>query len=122
MQLILNWVGSFLGAWFTHIATRIGLQQTLMLAFFVVWYVLIAALTGVAFTCIGPAGSCGAAAANWSALSDWVKFGLSLIPSEVITFIECIISVHVAGWSAIVLGRIIKHKINATTGTGMIVR
>lgn len=122
MQFILNWVGSFLVAWFSHIATRIGLQQSLMLAFFVMWYALLAALTAVAYTCVGPAGSCGAAAANWAALSDWVKFGLSLIPSEAITFAQCIMSVHVAGWSGIVLGRIIKHKINATTGTGMIVR
>ena len=122
MQIIFNWLGSFAGAWFTHLATRIGLQQSLTVAFFVFWYALIASLTAVALTCAGPSGTCGAIAGNWEALSDWVKFGLSLIPSEVITIAQCLVSLHASGWCAVVLSRIVKHKINATVGTGMIVR
>jgi hypothetical protein len=123
MQFLLNWLGSFAAAWFTHLATRIGLQQTLVVAFLVVWYALIASLTAAANFCAGPAGVCGSIASGGTGgLSQWVMFGMSLVPSEAIQICACLVSLHAAGWSAIVLGRIVKHKVNATTGTGMITR
>ena len=117
----MNYILSFLfsavtGAvgWFI---ARTGLKVAIGSAAIAAWILLIISFTAAMETCFG--STCGGAV-NWSHLSQWVKFGLSLVPSNVPTAIACIVSARAAAWSAIVAGTLLRTK--ASVGGAMIPR
>ncbi|NJA06334.1 MULTISPECIES: hypothetical protein [Methylomonas] len=116
MQFLLSFLGSGLTRVFSFIATKYGFQVAVNAAFITMWLALIASLTAAANTCLSPvSGACGAVAAAWTTLPEMAKFGMSLIPTELVTFCGCLVSLHLSGWCAVVLGRILRVKSGMNT-------
>ena len=110
MQLLFGLLGQIFGKYFASMAMRWGLNEAIGAAFITMYALLIASFTVAANLCLGSGGTCSSVAANLSRLSNWVLFGLSLIPSETITIFGCLLSLHAAAWCAIVLARILRVK------------
>lgn len=115
MQVILTFFGTALTRIFSSIATKYGFQTAMNAAFITMWLALIASFTVAANSCLSVTGTCGGIAMNWAALPELFKFGLSLVPSELITIITCLVSLHASGWCAIVLSRIVRVKAGMNT-------
>jgi len=111
MQLILTFLSDLFARGFTFLVARIGLMATLNVSFFAVWYLLIASLTAVSYSCFSVGGSCSTFT-DFTGLSEWVKFGMSLVPVEALQILACLLSLHAAGWAYTVLLHILKSKRN----------
>lgn len=121
MQVILTFLASMLTKTFASMAARFGLQTALTAALITVWIALVASLTAATNICFGPTGACATTLSDTSGLSDYFLFGLSLVPSEAITILECLVSLHVAAWAALALWRVVKWK-HAASSKGLMVR
>jgi hypothetical protein len=109
MSALFGFLASLLARYFSGLAVQIGLQKALHVALFAAWLGFTVAFTAVANSCVSPSGYCGGIASNWSNLSQWVKFGFSLVPFEIVQIIGCLISLHVAGYCYLVMFRVIGH-------------
>jgi len=119
MSVILSFLASIFGRYFASLATRIGLQKALYAAMFSAWLTFTAAFYTAAQTCISPQGVCGAIASTTSGLSQWILFGFSLVPSEIITIITSLMSLHIAGYAYLVMIRIVMYYGTLGRGTGL---
>jgi len=119
MSVLLTFLASIFGRYFAGLATRIGIQKALYAAMFAAWLVFTAAFYAAAQTCISPAGVCGSIASTTSGLSQWVLFGFSLVPSEIITIITCLISLHIAGYAYLVMIRVVMYYTTLGRGKGL---
>lgn len=119
MSVILSFLASVFGRYFASLATRIGLQKTLYVAMFAAWTTFTAAFYTVAQTCVSPQGVCGALASTTSGLSEWILFGFSLVPSEIISIMTCLVSLHIAGYAYLVMIRIVMYYTTLGRGTGL---
>lgn len=119
MSVLLSFIASLFGRYFAFLATRIGLQKALYAAMFAAWLTFTAAFYSVAQTCISPQGVCGAIASTTSGLSQWILFGFSLVPYEIISIITCLISLHIAGYAYLVMIRIVMYYTTLGSGKGL---
>jgi len=119
MNIILGFLASLFGKYFASLAVRIGLQKALYLAMFAAWLTFTAAFYTAAQTCISPQGVCGAAASTASGLSEWILFGFSLVPFEIVNIITCLISLHIAGYAYLVMIRIVIYYTTLGAGKGL---
>jgi len=119
MSVVLSFLASIFGRYFAGLAVRIGIQKALYIAMFAAWATFTAAFLVAAQTCVDPAGVCGAAASTVSGLSQWVLFGFSLVPFEVINIILCLMSLHVAGYAYLVMIRIVMYYTTLGKGRGL---
>jgi hypothetical protein len=102
-QLIFNillWVVS-------AVIRRFGIKVAISAAAMSAWIGLIVSFTAAVTSCY--ASVCGLAL-NWGGLSEWARLGLSLVPSNAVLVITCIVSARAAGWFAVVLGRFLRTK------------
>jgi len=120
MQILLGFLSSMFVKGFGFLAARLGIAGALNVSLFAVWYGLIASVTAVSYSCFSVTGSCSAYT-NFAGLSQWVKFGLSLVPIEALTIISCLLSLHLAGWCYSVLVMILKVK-TKTASTALTLR
>lgn len=105
--LLLYIVNAVTGA-IAWVIARTGIRLAIAASTVALWLVLIVTFTTAVNTCFG-SSSCGFQT-DWSRLSPYLKFGMSLVPSNVSTVITCIISAKFAGWTAIALGRVLRTK------------
>lgn len=107
---LVTFLNGVLLKYFLFLAGKLGFQLATNLVLATLWLALIASFTSAAGLCLSSDGTCGSLAGNWTGLSTWLKFGLSLVPSESIQIIGCLLSLHVAGWSAIAINRLVNKK------------
>lgn len=107
MQAIYGLLGMFLGRFFAYVLAKIGLKVALTTAAIGVWAGLVVTFTTAIYSCIS---SCGGGV-NWGALPEFVRWGLSLVPSNAITVIVCIISANAAGFFAVKAGQMLRLKV-----------
>lgn len=110
MQFLATLIGNLFTQFFAKLAIKWGLQEAIGAAFITVYLLLIASTTAAANLCLGSGGVCGAYAGSWTGLSEWLLFGLSLIPWEVVNVCACLVSLHASMWCAVVLARILRVK------------
>jgi hypothetical protein len=104
---------------FTALAVQIGLQKALHVALAASWFALVYSFTAVAKLCTDSAsGVCGAAASGFNNLSPWLKFGFSLVPFEALQIIGCLLALHAAGYTFLVMMKII-HHLSLGNGKGL---
>lgn len=113
MQFLLTWLGTAVVQFFTTAATKIGLQLTVNLAFITFWLAVVSSFTMAAKSCFGLSGSCSAML-DASGLNSWVIFGMSLVPGEAVTIAGSLVTLRVAGWTAIAVSKIVRIKASAT--------
>lgn len=107
MQAIYALLGVMLGRFFTWLIDKIGLKVAVTVAALGVWAGLVVTFTATVYTCLS---SCGGGV-SWGGLPEFVRWGLSLVPSNAITVIACVISANGAGYFAIKASQMLKLKV-----------
>ena len=111
MQALYGMAGLFLGRFFAFALAKIGLKVTIAVTALGIWAGLVLAFTTAIYTCIE---SCGGGI-NWGQLSQFMRWGLSLVPPNAILVIACIISANAAGFFAMKVAQMLRFKVKITT-------
>lgn len=111
MAFFMTFLSNIFFRYFAWLHTKFGLQMAINLSLATAWIVQTVAFTGIARNCLSASGSCGQIIGNGTSnFSDWVKFGFSLVPSEAINIILCLISLHTAGFAMVTIWTILSIK------------
>lgn len=89
------------------VIARTGLKLAIVISAIALWLVLIVTFTASVNACFSSV--CGTWL-DWTRLSSPLKFGLSLAPANSGTAILFIVAAKLAGWTAIVFGRVLRAK------------
>lgn len=112
MGAILSWLVGLVSSLITWAVTKFGIKLAISATEISVWLLLVGSFYVAIHTCFA-SSSCQP---NYSNLSQYVRFGLGLIPSNVPTVIACIVSAYAASWSARFLSRILRMKARVANG------
>jgi hypothetical protein len=122
MIQILAWLGSLFTSLFTAQAgtkvAEIVARRTLILGAFAGWIACVASFTYAAASCSGVGGYCATyvqsiiAGSNFGNVggltTNWAAFGLALIPVEFLQIIQCVIALHLMGWTFFVVTKFLR--------------
>lgn len=111
MQILINFLFTIFSSVFSYFTKRFGYELAISLMLATLFITLAVGMLTAFNTCFGSGATCDAAISSTNQLSDMVKFGMSLVPSDVGQIFSCLLALHVSGFSAIHIYHLAKLKV-----------